>query len=355
MVENPVVPSARSPSLPVHVDELDAPSREWKPMVVAASDATCCHWPEWHGVLEDVMGARCFWLEAHDTEGKLVGGLPLARVRSRIFGDYLVSMPFLSYGGPLGEPAVQSTLVQQAVALAGKLAVDSMELRTRHPVRSGIPVAQRRITVILPLPATADALWEGFRSKLRSQVRRPQKEGMETRFGSDQVQPFYEVFARNMRDLGTPALPLRWFERIARDFGASVRFGVVYAGNQPVAAGCGFQAYGEFEITWASSLKQWAQQAPNMLLYWSFMQEAIATGAMAFNFGRCVEGGGTHRFKRQWGGQDVPLPWLRWPAVAQPAPPGADDARFALATATWKRLPLGITTRLGPWLARKIP
>ena len=48
---------------------------------------------------------------------------------------------------------------------------------------------------------------------------------MEVRFGNDQLLGFYEVFARNMRDLGTPVLPRAFFERIVevfRDLGPAV-------------------------------------------------------------------------------------------------------------------------------------
>jgi serine/alanine adding enzyme len=334
----------------------DVPAPDWQQLLARSADATFCHWREWDSVLEDVMGAQCLWLHARDEAGQLRGGLPLARVRSRIFGDYLVSMPYLNYGGPIGEPEAQAALVERAAEYARQLRVDSLELRARHQVRTTIPVAQRRITVILPLPESSDALWnDGFRSKLRSQIRRPVKEGMQFRAGADQVRPFFEVFARNMRDLGTPSLPLAWFEKISAGFGDGVLFGVVYVGEQPVAGGCGFFGFGEFEMTWASSLREWDAKSPNMLLYWSFMQEAISRGARAFNFGRCVEGGGTHRFKKQWGGDDVPLPWIRWAPDADAAPPGAGDSRFALASAAWKRLPLTITRGVGPWLARKIP
>ena len=207
----------------------------------------------------------------------------------------------------------------------------------------------------LDLPASAGTLWDGFDPKLRSQIRRPQKEGLEARFGLDQLDAFYEVFAINMRALGTPVLPRRFFERIAERFPSLVVFGTVYRAAQPLAAGCGFVWRDEFEITWASSLREYSRLAPNMLLYWSFLEHVIGRGVRVFDFGRCTPGGGTHRFKQQWGAADVPLPWLQWSSRNVAATPSPDRPAFKVASAVWRRLPLAVTNRIGPLLARQIP
>ncbi|HEU5323867.1 MAG TPA: GNAT family N-acetyltransferase, partial [Methylomirabilota bacterium] len=258
-------------------------------------------------------------------------------------------------GGPLGDAEVQERLAREAVALGRKLDVDLLELRSRRVVPGGLRVSGRKTAVVLPLPATPDLLWAAFSSKLRAQIRRPEKEGMETRFGLDQMGAFYEVFRRHMRELGTPVLPRALFERVVCVFPHLVEFGVVYRGTTPVAAGAGFWWRNEFEITWASDLEEHRRAAPNMLLYWAFLQRAIARGARAFNFGRCTPGGGTHRFKRQWGGRDEPLPWAQWAPGAALATPSPERPIFRLATAAWRRLPLAVANALGPLLARQLP
>lgn len=164
-----------------------------------------------------------------------------------------------------------------------------------------------KITVVLPLPSSSDGLFQSFPSKLRSQIRRPMKEGLTVRFGLDQCDPFYEVFARSMRDLGTPVLPRRLFERISATFPDFVVFGIVYRGDEPLAGGCGFMWRGEFEMTWAGAVRAARPLAANMLLYWAFMEYVIARGARVFNFGRCTPGGG-HTVSRNTG--------VAWTAVA---------------------------------------
>ncbi|MGH7700574.1 MAG: FemAB family XrtA/PEP-CTERM system-associated protein [Gemmatimonadales bacterium] len=327
----------------------------WDEFVSGAEGSTFCHLAGWREVMADVLGHECRYLVAINGGGRWQGVLPLVRVRSRMFGDYLISLPFLNYGGPLGDAPARTRLAEEAVVLARRLGVDLLELRSRRPFPGNLRVSQRKITVLLPLPPSADLLWARFPSKLRAQVRRAEREGVTVRFGADQVVPFYEVFARHMHELGTPALPRALFERLARLFPHLVEIGALYQGERPIAAGCGFVWRDEFEITWASDLREYRRTAPNMLLYWEFMRRMIARGVRTFNFGRCTPDGSTHRFKRQWGGEDVPLPWAQWSPRAVTATPSPDRPVYRLATAAWRRLPLSLTNTLGPAIARHLP
>jgi serine/alanine adding enzyme len=329
---------------------------EWDRWMVDAPGSTFCHLAGWRQVMEDVLGHRAVYLTARDGSGAWVGALPLVEVRSRMLGSYLLSMPFLNYGGPVGDESARALLAAEAATRARAAGVKLMELRSRSPVPGGLAASSRKVAVLLPLPGTTEELWKTtFKAKLRSQVRRPIRDGMTATFGADLVGPFYQVFTRNMRDLGTPVLSRSFFERIARVFAGTVEFCVVWKGDHPVAAGCGFVWGDEFEITWASSLREWSRSAPNMLLYSAFMERMIERGVRTFNFGRCTPGGGTHRFKLQWGGVDEPLPWAQWSPNGVTATPSPDTPLFRIATASWKRLPLPVANLLGPVLARRLP
>jgi FemAB-related protein (PEP-CTERM system-associated) len=340
----------------LEIRSFEGEAAEWDDFVATSDHGTFCHLIGWREVMADALGHESLLYTAQDRDGTIVGALPLVRVKSRIFGDYLVSMPFLNYGGPIGSPAAQSRLAEHAVEAAKRLGVDLVELRTRHPVETDLSLSERKITVLLDLPPDEEVLWkEVFPAKLRSQIRRPIKENMEGRFGLDQVEAFYSVFTRNMRDLGTPVLPLSFFERIASVLAERAVFGAVYWREQPVAAAAGFIWRDEFEMTWASSLREHNRMAPNMLLYWTFMQQMIARGLKVFNFGRCSPDSGTHRFKRQWGGNDAQLSWAQWSPSGVSATPSPDRPIFRAATAAWSRLPLGLANRIGPFLSRNIP
>jgi len=233
--------------------------------------------------------------------------------------------------------------------------VKLLELRSRVPLEISLAASHRKITVVLDLPKSADALFKKFDGKLRSQIRRPQREGATVRFGPDQAVPFFKVFARHMRDLGTPALPLKFFEEIPNRFPEDSLFACAYIDDQPVAGGCGFRFGNEFEMTWASSLRSHNKQAPNMLLYWACMERAIEQGVERFNFGRCSPGSGTHRFKMQWGGREETLWWYGLAESATVTTPSPTDGAYSWGPRLWRRLPTSVATTLGPSIVRYIP
>ena len=266
-------------------------------------------------------------------------------------------MPFVNYGGPLGAADAVAGLVAEASALAGRERAKLLELRCRAAQPIELAASHHKITVLLDIPAGGpDALFATFPSKLRSQVRRPGKEGVTVRFGADQVEPFFAVFSRHMRDLGTPTQPRSFFEAIAEEFGEMVWFGCAWLGGRPIACGCGFRWGAEFEMTWASALVEFNSISANTGLYWAFMERAAAEGCTCFNFGRCTPGGRTHRFKRQWGGRDVPLHWYQVvPGGGAGHTPSPDDGAYSWGPRVWRRLPLAVATALGPRIVRGIP
>ncbi len=328
---------------------------QWDAAVERLPGSTHCHRFGWKRVIEDVLGQECVYLGAPNISGELDGVLPLVHVRSLLFGHYLISMPFLNYGGPLGDPEAVQRLAGEAMAIAERTGPKLFELRSRTELPVALPVSHRKVTVVLDLPGeNPEALWSQLGSKLRSQIKRPRKEGVEVRIGLDQVDPFYQVFARHMRDLGTPALPRRFFHAVAETFPEDVWFACAYHRGQPVAGGAGFRWHGEFEITWASALLEHKRLAANMLVYWSLMERAMAEGIATFNFGRCTPGGGTHKFKRQWGGRDEPLWWYHQPG-ATVATPSPNEGRYALGLKLWRKLPVRVATALGPHIVRGLP
>ncbi|MGH7520664.1 MAG: FemAB family XrtA/PEP-CTERM system-associated protein, partial [Gemmatimonadales bacterium] len=201
------------------VERFAGPATEWDACVQRGAGWTHFQRWGWKAVIEQVFEHECLYFAARDDAGQVAGVLPLVRAKSVLFGDYLVSMPFVNYGGPLGsEPAVQA-LVAHAVGVARERGVDLLELRSREPLAVDLPVSHRKITCVLDLaPGDPEAVWQQLTSNVRRKVRRAQKEGVSVQFGLDQVGAFYQVFSRHMRDLGTPTLPRRLFETLAAQF-----------------------------------------------------------------------------------------------------------------------------------------
>lgn len=339
----------------LQLDVVDRAGDEWDAFVRAQPRWTHFHLAGWQRVMREVWRHDTEYLTARDSHGEIAGVLPLVRVKSALFGHYLCSLPFVNYGGPLGTTAAVRKLVEHATERANGTGADLLEIRSYDELPLDLNVSHRKITVVLDLPSEKpELLLKKFEAKVRSQVRRPAKEGVRVEFGRSQVAPFFEVFSEHMRDLGTPTQPRRLFEVLADTFPDDCWFGCAWLNDTPIAAGCGFRWRNEFEMTWASSLRAHSKISPNMGLYWAFMERAITEGLTLFNFGRCSVDSGTHRFKRQWGSRDVPLWWYQH-ALSAAKTPSPDDAKYSMGPRLWRHLPLPVANVLGPAIVRFIP
>jgi FemAB-related protein (PEP-CTERM system-associated) len=326
----------------------------WDAFVATQPDATAAHLYAWKRVIERSYHHDCPYLVAY--RGSAIAGvLPLVDVRSAAFGRFLVSMPYLNAGGPLGDFGACKALTAAALELAAHRNARVMELRCTSELPLDLPYSADKIACLLELPESEQALWSGFPAKLRSQLRKPQKEGVTLEFGAQQVDAFFAVFARNMRDLGSPTHSRTFFRVIAEEFREQAWFACAYKDGVPVAAGCAIHWRDEIEMTWASSLREYNALAPNMLVYSGTMERAIAQGIRQFNFGRCTPDTGSHRFKKQWGSRDLPLYWFRWRKGNAGSLPNADHSSLSIATRMWRRIPVPIATLLGPQLRKGIP
>jgi serine/alanine adding enzyme len=342
----------------ITVTEAGASMRaDWDDYVRRAESAELYHDYRWRLLIEGLFGHESVYLIARDATG-VRGVLPLIRLRSRLFGDFMVSMPYLNYGGVLADsPAAQRALLDAAKRTGAELGVDHIELRHRNVTELDWPARDDKVAMLLELPASDEALWDSFKPKLRSQIRRPQKEGaVARRGGGELVGDFYDVFARNMRDLGTPVYPRRFFEAIVATFEAEASVFVVDLRGKSVAAGLVLAHRDVLEIPWASSLRAANQTGVNMLLYWEALREGIARGCRRFDFGRSTRASGTYRFKLQWGARAQPLRWHYWLARGGALPQlSPSNPKYQVAIALWRRLPLPVANLLGPRIVRNLP
>ena len=200
-------------------------------------------------------------------------------------------------------------------------------------------------------------MWDALDRKVRNQIRKAEKSGLEIeRGGLELVPEFYRVFARNMRDLGTPVYSRRLFEEVVRAFPDRSRLHVIRLKGEPVAAGFTYRTPHMVQLPWASSIREFNPLCANVLLYWDAIQYAHSLGAPVFDMGRSTPNEGTYKFKAQWGAQPVPLNWayqLLTPGQMPNVSPA--NPKFQLAIAVWQKLPLALTTRVGPMIVRAIP
>ncbi len=327
----------------------------WSSLVATSPRAEAAHRWEFLDLLERVFGLHVVRLAArHD--GKWVALLPLVLQRS-VVGKFLTSVPYLNYAGVLGEDtAARRALGEEAASLAARLKVDRLEIRGRDGSDLSVDVWNGKAGYSLALPSSKDALWDSLGAKVRSQVKRPGREGYEARIETEGGRRnFHPVHARRWHELGSPMLPERFFEELEAAFPGHVEYVTVEKGSRVAAAGILLHSGHEVEVPWASSLVEHDRFGVNMLLYWKAIERAIERGATRFDFGRSTPGTGNARFKLQWGAEEAPL---RWNVLARGGRGRASergDSRRDFVAAAWRRLPRFVVRRVGPMLAARIP
>lgn len=323
----------------------------WDRYAQAHARYTLYHGSAFHAAVRAAFGKLAHGLVALGGKGEIVGLLPLIRQKSLLFGDRLVSLPYANYGGPLADsPEIALRLLEAAAERAQALGCDSIEVRDPEARDVDWPAHTDKVLMIRALPDSAQALDSELGAKLRSQCRRALKEGAVVRRGGPELlADFYGVFAANMRDLGTPVYPRRWFEVLARQLGESMRLLVVTLAGKPAAAAVLMRWNDVMEIPWAASAQEFNRYAVNMLLYREALGLAIESGCRRFDFGRSTRDSGTWRFKKQWGADEHQIWWRVRP---QPEGPGR---LTELLRRTWTRLPLPLANRLGPVISPQLP
>jgi FemAB-related protein (PEP-CTERM system-associated) len=335
----------------------DVSESEWDKYVASNSGGTIDHAWRWRGIFRDVFGHESRYVAAR-REGRIVGVLPLVLFDSRLFGRFLASVPFLNYGGILADDeAARAALLERARKIAASFRATHVELRHVERRIPELPFRQHKLQLRRHVPGSSEELWAGVDKKVRNLVRKAQKDGLTAESGGGGlVSDFYNVFARNMRDLGTPVYSRRLFEETLRLFPQEARVHVVRLGRRPVAASVTLQHGDTVLVPWASSLREYRQHAPNMLLYWQMLEHAVHHGATTFDFGRSSPGSGTYQFKRQWGATERPLHWEYVLLTRKTAPnQGPQNPKFTRLVEAWKHLPVWMSTWLGPHIVRNIP
>ena len=301
-------------------DESD--QRSWDEYVWSHPDGVAYQFFAWKKAVEDAYGFDCPYFIAKRNR-KVVGVFPLSRIHLPFCAGSLVSLPYCDIGGGLADSeSIAQALLDKACRFAADRGIRSIEIRAaKNPPSASLynkaTPLQNKVRMLLKLPDSGDALMKGFKSKLRSQVRKPSKDGLTAKIGGlSFLDDFYRVFAENMRDLGSPVHSRKWIASVLAFYEKSAKCCVVYMPDgEPAASGIILCHSRTVSIPWASSLRRLNRWNPNMLLYWSLLEYAAESGFDSFDFGRSTLDEGTYRFKKQWGAMPTPLFWLRHSVV----------------------------------------
>jgi FemAB-related protein (PEP-CTERM system-associated) len=333
----------------------DADQGAWESFVFACPQATFFHRIGWREILQSVFRHRTHYLVARRGE-QIVGVLPLARVKSVLFGDALVSLPFSVYGGvAVTEPLATGALHRAAVALGRELGVQHLELRDRETLEPAWPHQDIYVTFRKTLLPEVEANMLAIPRKQRAVVRKGIQRNLRSEVDAD-TDRFFALYADNQHRHGTPPHSSRYFKALRRVFGDDCEVLVVVTPEgKPVSGVLSFYFRDEVLPYYAGDVLEARETSANDFKYWELMRRACERGIKVFDYGRSKLGTGSHDFKKNWGFEPAALHY-EYQLFSRDSVPQNNPAnpKYRAAIDIWRRLPRSVVNAVGPVLARHL-
>jgi len=334
-----------------------ADAARWDDFVARCDEGSFYHLFAWKAINERCFGHETFYLAAVDGQ-ELHGVLPLVLLRSRIFGRILCSMPFVNLGGPCApEPQVLGALLDESRAVLDRTRARFLEIRAREKLGDEIAVSAHKVSMTVALREDPDAIWKAFTSKHRNNIRRAYGHGFTTVIGgAELLDACYDILLESWRSLGTPLYAKSYFRAILDAFGSAVAIFLVLHDGKPVGTAFNGHHRATVEGMWAGTRTAFRGSDCNYVLYWEMIKHYCEAGFERFHLGRSTVDSGAEAFKKKWLAEATQLYWHHIPGSERDIPQlNKENPKFRLAIQAWRRLPIAVTRRVGPMIARGIP
>ena len=326
----------------------------WEQFVDGCPEASFFHRIGWRQVIERCFGHRTHYLLA-ERGAEIIGVLPLAEVKSLLFGHALISLPFCAVAGVAATNEEAASALQHAAQDLGvRLGVQHLELRNPAPRAPGWPRQDLYASFRKALAADPEANMLAIPRKQRAMVRKGIKNGLASELDAG-VERFFALYADNVHRHGTPPLPKRYFEALKKEFPGTEVLTVVDPAGKPLSSVLSFYFKDEVLPYYAGDVVGARDLAANDFKYWELMRRACEKGVRLFDFGRSKQGTGPYDFKRNWGFEPAPLAYeyrlYRRESIPQNNPL---NPKYRAFIALWKRLPVPVANALGPHLVKSL-
>ena len=330
----------------------DADCPRWDDFVNAHPAATFFHLADWKKVLERAFKHKTHFLFA-ESGGEIVGTFSLAHVKSLLFGNALISLPFAVYGGVLAESdEIQQLLEDKACEIAEKYQVDHLEVRNLQPQRDDWAKKSLHVTFRKEIAADNDENLKNIPRKQRAVVRKGIKSSLVSEI-DDNVDRFYALYSESVRNLGTPVFSKKYFKVLKEIFGDQCEVLTITHEGQPVASVVNFYFRDQVLPYYGGGGMGARKFKANDFMYWEVMRRACDKGLKWFDFGRSKKETGSYSFKKNWGFEPEPLHY-EFKLVNSGSVPDLNplNPKYQFFIKTWKKLPLPVANIVGPHLAK---
>lgn len=327
----------------------------WDEFVMVCPEATFFHRSGWQKIVSDVFQHTTYFLYT-EVDGVIQGVLPLAHVKSLLFGHSLVSLPFAVYGGVASRhSAATDALEQEAQRLAKRLGVAHLEFRNIKKTNLDWPVQDLYVTFRKAILPEVSENMNAIPRKQRAMVRKGIKNGLSSRLDNG-VDTFFKLYSENVHRHGTPAMSKCYFKALRTVFGSDCEILTVVAPDgQALSSVLSFYFRDEILPYYAGDIEDSRHLAANDFKYWELMRHACEKKVKVFDYGRSKVGTGSYFFKKNWGFEPQPLFYEYCLFKRKDIPRNnPSNAKFKWLIETWRKIPIGLANSLGPFIVRNL-
>ncbi len=335
---------------------LDAASEPaWDRFVQAMPSGTFFHRAGWARAIESAFGHATHY-SFTERDGAITGILPLGRVKTKLFGDTLISNPFCVYGGPLAADAEsEAALVEHAEHLLRRTGASALEFRhldQQAEAEGWIERPDLYVTFRKPIEADHERNMKAIPRKQRAMVRKGIQNGL-TSVLTPNSDVLHAVYAQSVRNLGTPVFSRRYFRILMEIFAESADIVTIMDHEKPIASVMNFYFRNQVLPYYGGGTSEARGRAGNDFLYWETMRRAADRGCGLFDFGRSKIGTGSFAFKHNWGFEAAKLHYRFRLKPGETIPDHNPlNPKYRMFINAWKRLPLPVANALGPLIVR---
>lgn len=327
---------------------------KWDAFVATCPEATFFHRAGWQPVIERAFGHKTWFLYA-EANGQIQGVLPLAQIKSRLFGHWLGSLPFCVYGGiaAVSESARQ-VLDIAAQKLAAEHKVGHLEYRNIHPQHADWHTKSLYVTFRKEILPEEEQNMLAIPKKQRAMVRKGIKAGLESVIDND-VERFFAAYSASVHRLGTPVFSKKLFSLLKQVFADDCEVLTITKDGRVVSSVMSFYFRDEVLPYYGGGTSEARGVAGNDFMYWELMRRACEKGYKVFDFGRSKQGTGSFDFKKNWGFEPQPLHYEYQLHQSTEVPDTNPlNPKYQLFIKMWQKLPLSVANVIGPHIVKNL-
>jgi CelD/BcsL family acetyltransferase involved in cellulose biosynthesis len=320
----------------------------WAEFIDHHPSSSVFHTRAWLQALNRTYGFTPIVLTSSHAGTDLTNGLLFCRIRSRITGSRLVSLPFSDHCQPLSAP---EELLRALPEICDREKLKYVELRPLAPLQaSPFSPSKHYYFHSLDLRPSLEDIFHRFHANcIRRKIRRARREGLALDAGRSDVllDEFYNLQVITRRRQGLPPQPKQWFKNLldAMDGDAVIR--VARYQGRAISAILTLRHKQTIVYKYGCSDASFNNRGGTQLLLWKAIEEAKAEGMQFMDLGRCdIEAEGLAIFKERWGAKREESAYFRYPA----RPSGRD-----LGSSVFSVLPKTVLILIGRLLYRHIP